>query len=282
MGTESQLDPKTNEAINAALESNWEKALELNKLLLEKYPNDIGAMNRFARALSETGALVEAKKIYKKILEIDPYNQIAEKNLHRISSLKKGYVVTNKSVTSLKGDFFLEEPGKTIVLPLEDTAMPQILADLQIGDGVDLVPHKNEVTVNSGSGKRIGKVRSGLAKSLAQHIRAGSNFESFIKSISLVSKKEVKEKSQVLVFIRETNRSPKMDSNPFPVSSDSFTPFVREEAFMKSNQAPVLAESDEGVEEVEVNSLSTFGHNEESLEELAEKEQQESDEIEQE
>src|SRR3989344_7910712 len=279
MGTESQLDPKTNEAINAALESNWEKALELNKLLLEKYPNDIGAMNRLAKALSETGALVEAKKIYKKILELDPYNQIAEKNLNRISSLKRGHVVTNKSVNSLKGDFFLEEPGKTIVLPLEDTAMPQILADLQIGDSVDLVPHKNEVTVNSGNGKRIGKVRSELAKSLAQHIRAGSNFESFIKSISLASKKE---KSQVLVFIRETNRSPKIASNPFPVSSDSFTPFVREEAFMKSNQAPVLAESDEGVEEVEVNSLSTFGHNEESLEELAEKEQQESDEIEQE
>ena len=63
MGTQSQLDPRTNEAINAALESNWEKALELNKHLLEKYPNDIGAMNRLAKALSETGALVEAKKI---------------------------------------------------------------------------------------------------------------------------------------------------------------------------------------------------------------------------
>ena len=282
MGTQSQLDPRTSEAINAALESNWEKALELNKHLLEKYPNDIGAMNRLAKALSETGALVEAKKIYKKILELDPYNQIAEKNLNRISSLKRGHVVTNKSVNNLKGDFFLEEPGKTIVLPLEDTAMPQILADLQIGDSVDLVPHKNEVTVNSSSGKRVGKVYSELAKSLAQNIRAGSNFESFIKSISLAGKKEAKEKSQVLIFIRETNRSPKIASNPFPISVDYFTPFVREEAFMKANQAPVLAESDEGIEEVEVKSLSTFGQNEESLEELAEKEQQESDEIEQE
>ena len=282
MGTQSQLDPRTNEAINAALESNWEKALELNKRLLEKYPNDIGAMNRLAKALSETGALVEAKKIYKKILELDPYNQIAEKNLNRISSLKRGHVVTNKGANSLKGDFFLEEPGKTIVLPLEDTAMPQILADLQIGESVNLVPHKNEVTVNSSNGKRIGKIHSELAKSLAQNIRSGSNFESFIKSISLAGKKEVKEKSQVLVFIRETNRSPKITSNPFPISADSFTPFVREEAFIKSNQAPVLAESDEGVEEVEVNSLSRFEQNEESLEELAEKEQQESDEIERE
>lgn len=281
MGTQAQLDPRTNEAIKAALENKWEKAIELNKFLLERYPNDIDTMNRLARALSETGSISEAKKIYKKILEIDPYNQIAEKNLNRLSSLRKNRVIINKGTTNVKADQFLEEPGKTVVSPLKDTAMPQVLADLQIGDKVYLIPHKNEVTVNSSAGKRIGKIDSEIAATLAKNIRAGSKFEAFIKSISLVGKKDLKEKSQVLVFIREIKRSPRVNTHPFPISENTFTPFVREETFLRLGQAPVLAETEEGVEEVEVSELPGQ-KTDESLEDLVEKEQQESESTEEE
>ena len=282
MGSQAELDPKINEAISAALENDWDTAIDLNRNLIEKYPEDIDTMNRLARALTETGGLVEAKKIYKKILSSDPYNKIAEKNLNRLSSIKKGPDSENKPTTSVKGDFFLEEPGKTIVLPLGDTAMPQVLADLQIGDNVRLEPHKNEVTVTSSVGRRIGKIQSESTKSLAQSIRAGSKFEAFIKSISIKGKAERTDDPQVFIFIRELKRSTKVTTSPFPISENTFTPFVRDETFIRSNQAPVLAETEDSVEEVEVNELSPRERSEESIEDLAAKEREESDTLEEE
>ncbi len=285
MTNQASLDPKTQEAISAALEDNWQKALELNQQLLEKYPHDPDTMNRLARAYHEIGEPTQAKKIYQQVLEIDPYNQIAEKNLQRLASCKKAVRKenNNKPVSSLKGDLFLEEPGKTAVVTLTDTAMPGVLAHLQTGDEVSLVPHRNDVTVVSETGRRIGKVENSLAKKIAANLRAGSRFEAFIKSVS--PKNGVKNGSlQVTVFIRESHRSPKVTESPFPVSTTHFTPYIREDALhIIADQAPVPTEADDTIEEVEVTELpSVATEHDQSLEELAEKEHEESDHLDEE
>src|SRR4030042_4340589 len=110
MTNQASLDPQAQEAISAALENNWEKAVEINQSLLKKYPRDPDTMNRLARAYHEIGNVGEAKNTYQKVLQLDPYNQIAEKNLRRLASCKtRGEKENNnKAPTSLKGDLFLE------------------------------------------------------------------------------------------------------------------------------------------------------------------------------
>jgi len=255
MSNQAQLDPKNSKAISAALENNWTEALELNKQLLANYPNDVDTMNRLARALSETGSLSDAKKYYKKVLVIDPYNQIAEKNLKRLYSLKKSVLKDDKSTTSVKGDQFLQDPGKTIVTPLVDIAMPEVLAGLQVGDKLQLYPHRSEVTATSSSGERIGKIEGEVSQIVATNLRSGSKFETFVKSVSLKSKQSKDEKSQVSVFIRETHRSAKVLKAPFPSTTTAFIPYVREEALLLSNQAPVPTEAEDSIEEIEVSEI---------------------------
>ena len=278
MSVNTSLDPTIQEAIDAALNSNWQEALRLNLELAEKYPNDVETTNRLARSLAETGKFNQAKKLYQKVLRIDPYNTIAQKNLNRLSSMKKGDLETNQTTSSIKGDVFLEESGKTETTTIEDTAMSSVLAGLRTGDKVNLILQRNSITVISPSGKRIGKINDLLAKRVAQNLRAGSRFEAFVKSILLHGEPRGKKNSKVEIFIREIHRSPKISASPFTSKSSSFTPYVREEALnLLSNQAPVPTESDdETVEEVEISQLPSFSQ-EQSLEELAEKEHRESE-----
>jgi len=280
MTNETTFDPKVQEAIKAALENNWEKALQLNQELIKKYPNDIDTNNRLARSYRESGQINQAKIYYQKVLKLDPYNPIAEKNLKRLSSIKKNDIDPKQIQATVKSDTFLEEPGKTITTVLEDTAMPSVLAGLWTGDEVFLSKHHNNVAVLSSSGKRIGKIENGLAKNLAEHLRTGSKFESFIKSIILNEGSYKKGKSHVTIFIREKYRSPKIVSAPFPSDNYSFTPYVREEALsLLSNQTPLQTEADDAIEEIEVSQLPSVNTPDQSLEELAEKEQEEDDSV---
>lgn len=277
MSTNTSLDPQIQEAIDAALNNNWDNALRLNQELVEKYPSDVETINRLARALAEIGKFGQSKKFYQKVLHIDPYNSIAQKNLKRLSAVKKGYLKTNQTTTNIKGDTFLEESGKTETSTLEDTAMPSVLAGLRTGDRVNMTPHRNNITIITANGQRVGRIEDSLAKNIAQNLRAGSRFEAFIKSTSLHNAPVGKGNSTVEIFIREIHRSRKITSSPFSSKSSSFTPYVREGALnLLSNQAPVPTEADDTIEEVEVSQLPSFSQ-EQSLEEMAEKEHQESE-----
>jgi len=285
MANHTDLDPMSQEAIKAALANDWERALKLNEGLLKKYPDDINIMNRLARSLGETGKVSQARKLYQDVLKLDPYNSIAEKNLHRLSTLRRfGRDENKNNANQLRADVFLEEPGKTIVVSLTDTAMSKILADLQTGDNVNLVPHRNDVTVVSSDKQRIGKVEAGIAKTISSNIRAGSKFDAFIKSIVIKSVSH-KEDSEVTIFVREVARSTNVTNPPFPIKSSAFTPYVREEAMtLISDQHPVQTEADSEIEEVEVADLPSTNTEDKdrSLEELAEKEAEEDDHLEEE
>lgn len=277
MSNASSLDPQVQEAINAALENNWEKALQLNRELEKKYPDDAETMNRLARSLSEIGKINEAKKVYRKVLKVDPYNQISEKNLKRISSIKKSDLKTSQLSSSFKGDIFLEESGKTVSAIIEDTAMPSVLAGLRTGDKIGLAAQRSNVKVVTSTGQRIGKIEDSLAQSISKNVRVGSKFEAFVKSVLLEKSPSKEGSSKVVIFIRETYRSPKVTTPPFPTTDYSFTPYVREEALnLISNQAPIPTEADDTIEEVEVSQLPSI-EKEASLEELAEKEHEENE-----
>src|SRR3989344_1767437 len=119
MSNQSELDPRYQEAIEAALAGNWNKAVELNDALYEEYPEDITILNRLGHAYTELGQVNKASSTYKKVLEIDPYNPIATRNIDKLSTLR-GSSFKPKEARVIDPDMFLEEPGKTRAIDLAD------------------------------------------------------------------------------------------------------------------------------------------------------------------
>ena len=77
------------EAITLALQGLWNEAIAINLSLIEKFPSDVEALNRLGRAYMELGEYKDAETAYRKTLAVDQYNGIAQKNLQRLSYLKK-------------------------------------------------------------------------------------------------------------------------------------------------------------------------------------------------
>ena len=73
-----------NQAIQTALSGNWEEAIVLNKSLVDEDPKDIDALNRLALAYSIIGKAKEAKSTYLKVVDLDPLNAIALRNLKKL------------------------------------------------------------------------------------------------------------------------------------------------------------------------------------------------------
>lgn len=199
-------DQLARRAILAALAQNWESALETNLLILSEDPNDIDALNRASRAYLELGELDRAIALSKKVLSMDPLNSIADKCLTRCCLLKADGVYKNKNTQS--SDVFLEIPGRTKIVSLVNICESTILAQLDAGDTVQLVPKTRKVTVTTQDDIYIGRLPDDLANRLIYFIKNGNEYDTFIKSVS---------DADVKVFIRETKRSPILNNIPsFP------------------------------------------------------------------
>lgn len=273
--TEAKFDPKTKESIDLAITQEWEKALELNLTLAKKYPKDIDTLNRLARTYMELGKISSAKESYQKVLKIDQYNPIASKNIKKLSTLNNKDLKTDKVFENVDPDIFLEESGKTKVINLDNVATKEVLAKLRIGDKVILKTQNIDVIVFSSDEKNIGKIDKNWSSILSESIKAGSKFESFIKSV------EVKEKTNghtISIFVKEVEHSPKIAENIFPASIHQVTPFVREEALsytsVKTDEPgdEELPEGSSGDEEIKEET------NTDSLETIAEREIQDNTE----
>lgn len=198
---------KTSLAIQAALSNNWDKAIEINKSILKENPEDINSMNRLAFALIQMQKIDEAKKIYKKILIIDKYNSIAQKNLDKISSLsknKKKAFAKNK-ICTLSPSLFIEEPGKTKTVTLTNIAPSAVLININIGDEVTLNPKKHSLEVRSCNKVYLGALPDDIAFRLLRLIKATNSYQVNVKNIS---------KNSISVFIRELKRGKRFATQP--------------------------------------------------------------------
>ena len=60
------------EAVNLALQGEWERATEVNKAILELFSDDVEAMNRLVKALIELGNYLGARTVLNHVCEIAP------------------------------------------------------------------------------------------------------------------------------------------------------------------------------------------------------------------
>ncbi len=215
---DSQLNLLTPQAIKAALEGNWEKAIETNSQILELAPSDVEAMNRLARAWRESGKVNKAKELYQRALKLDKLNVIAQRGLARLKI--KAIKGKAEEKVSVSGKRFLEEAGKTKVIQLLYPAEVEILAALDSGDRVKLVVGKHRVCIHDSRGKYLGRLPDDLATRLIKLVTAGNKYEVLVKSV---------EGREIKVFLRELVRGEKVAQIPsFPVGEKidyvAFTP----------------------------------------------------------
>ncbi len=187
-------------AIDAAISCNWKTAIELNEQILQSEPKNTEVLNRLAKAHFETGSYSAAKKIYNQVLEIDPYNTIAQKNLKKVASLKKDSVNLSSQSMSLSPSMFLEEPGVTTLVNLVKVAEPQKLLKLSPGTVVSLVPKKRGVSVTDSGNIYLGAFPDDSAFHLLKLLKGGNKYTSIIKAVR---------PNGLTVLIREIYRSKK-------------------------------------------------------------------------
>lgn len=196
------------QAIKAALNQNWLKAIEINRKIHKDNPKDIPALNRLGRAFWEMGKIDEANKAYKQAIKIDPFNPIANKNLKRLTGAKKRPHKNSKNDFVNSGKVFLEEPGKTKLIRLTRLSSPQILSELDSGDPVFLLIKKRLVSVLDSSKNYLGSIPEDLSQRLIKLIKGGNQYQGFVKSV---------DRQKLEVFIREVSRSRKLADTPsFP------------------------------------------------------------------
>ncbi len=154
------LQSLSKQAIDSALKNNWETAIDLNNQILEKDPQDKNAKVRLGRAYIKTEKFSEAKKIFKEILEKDPINNIALKNLKLAQE-------NNPDKKSDKGNnhtpkILIKEPGTTtqINLPAEE----KILAKLEPGQDLYIRSFKTKLVFSLDKKRELGYINDETAK----------------------------------------------------------------------------------------------------------------------
>ena len=174
---------KSREAIVLALQGKWQRATEVNRGILELFPDDVEAMNRLGKAFLELGRYPEARDSFEGAARLAPYNTISKKNLERLSHLeanasrpKPGKVVTPYHL--------IEESGKSGITVLQKLASPEVLAKMAAGDEVALVPRDHTLVVENAQGEVLGRIESKLAMRLMRLIKDGNRYDSAIISVN--------------------------------------------------------------------------------------------------
>lgn len=187
------LNQIIDQAIQAALVQDWQTAIERNLEVLDNNPYHIASLNRLAKAYTEIGDINKASETYAQVLEIDPYNPIAKKNLLQLEHIDDG---CNSRVICTD---FIEEPGLTKTIPLVRLGDAKLLNSLLPGQIACLQCNSHLVCVTTTENEHIGALTDDMAYFLRGFIQAGNTYQVVIKSSTPKS---------VQIYLREISRAP--------------------------------------------------------------------------
>lgn len=200
-------------AIKSALTQNWKDAISLNLEILSSDDDDVNALNRLAFAYLKSGNLNLAKSTYKKVLKIDKYNPIAQKNLKWIDNLTKKDIQHDSS-PSPSPTIFIEEPGRTRTVTLVHPAPNRVLCNIMTAQKVTMQAKKHSIEIRDHRGTYLGALPDDISFRLLRLINGGNTYDAYVKNI---------QKNVITVFLIEMTRSPKYKSIPsFPPGNGVF------------------------------------------------------------
>lgn len=228
-------------AIELAMSGRWEEAVSANRAILQVFPNDGDSHNRLGKALMELGRYPNAKKAYKKALQLDPGNRIAKKNLDRLTVLVKSNL---SQMETAKADpkLFIEESGKSAVTLLQQTSRDRLVT-LNAGDQLELRPRKKTLAIETTGGDAVGLLEPQLTSRLLKLMSGGNQYAAAVTSLA---------GDECRVIIKETYRDPSQAGRPsFPVTvaSDSTRPYTKSSLIQRGSDRVELPEAGDGDED---------------------------------
>jgi len=209
----------TDQAIQLALESKWEEAVNVNRSILAVHGTDVDTWNRLGKSLLELGRYSDALEAYTRSLELDPVNTIAKRNVDRLAALQDVEPRRAEGVVKVAQDLFIEEVGKTGVTALQGVSR-EVLATLTAGDEVYLEPGRNLIGIKNAADEVIGSIEPKLGLRLLRLIEGGNRYAAAVKSVT---------ENEAELIIKEIYRDPSQTRLSFPaVGGDSTRPYIRE------------------------------------------------------
>ncbi|MCM8745631.1 tetratricopeptide repeat protein [Thermomicrobium sp. CFH 73360] len=202
----------TQAAKQAAFQGEWQRAVELNRRIIELVPRDVMAWNRLGHAYAELGRVADARAAYQRALEIEPTNAIAQRNVTRLEWLAgqttDGVIPMPAGRPAPRPDVFMEEMGRTYVTDLLRPAASVILARLFPGQEVFLQYAESAVFVVDADGTRLGQLEGRLARRLMRLWREGNQYRAFVLQLT---------GDTLRIILREVFRAPHLLNVPsFP------------------------------------------------------------------
>jgi hypothetical protein len=263
---------RVEQAIQLALQSRWKEAVAVNRSIIGLFPSDVDAYNRLGKALMEMGDHKDARRAYKKALELEPGNSIARKNLARLDAMRKAANARAERSRKLDPALFIAETGKTGIAGLERVAS-ETLSRLTAGDSLELRPRGSTMAVETSEGDYVGEIEPKLGLRLSRLIEAGNRYVAAIAGLADGGR----------VIIREIYQHPSQQGKPSfpPAGGETFRPYVKERLLRHDVQAEGPAEESEEGEEWERETVATEGDMSlQDYQEAAEGEGDEEDEFE--
>ncbi|MDP9265345.1 MAG: tetratricopeptide repeat protein [Chloroflexota bacterium] len=166
----------SDQAVAAALDADWARAVGLNTKILADRPDDVEARNRLGRAYLELGSLDEAKAAYAEVLRSEPNNPIALRNSSRTAILLEHKTKPNTTKSKTQPRLFIEDMGKTGILRLINPASPHVVAKYSPGAEAELREHEGLLAVHARDGELLGFLEPKVGRRLLDLIRTGNEY----------------------------------------------------------------------------------------------------------
>jgi len=251
-------------AIQLAMQNRWSEAADVNRKIIELYPNDADAYNRLGKALLEMGRYRDSLGTYRKAVELDPNNLIAKKNIERLQQLadkepsepEPARKQADGEPERINPNIFIEETGKTGLTTLVIQGDRLALLKLTAGDRVDLTVKGNTLEASDENGQFIGIIEPKLAKRLIGLLEGGNRYAAAVTTVS---------DNSITIIIRETYQHPsqrgKFSFPPKALPTGAYRPYMREGALRYG-----LEEDEEGLFDYDADDDADSDDSEEELE----------------
>jgi hypothetical protein len=237
------------QAVAAALDADWARAVDLNTKILEAAPDDVEARNRLGRALIEQGKLEEAKVAFSEVLKAEPYNSIAIRGSQRTIQLLEHKAKSVTTSTKTQPRLFIEDMGKTGILRLINPAPAHILARYSAGAECQLREQEGLLAVHASDGELLGFLEPKVGRRLIDLIRTGNQYVAAMVS---------NDQANARVAIREVFQSAENASRiSFPGHHRPAE--SKERAYIKGNFFRFGRDTDEDAEDAETEEVEGAG-----------------------
>ena len=195
------LKEQSRTAVRLAMDGEWAEAARLNREILDAAPDNVEAMNRLGKALTELAEFGAALDSFRRALALSPGNPIATKNVERLLAESNGGSAPAARACSggggtLKPRMFIADHGKSAdVTLLASTGA----GNPSPGMPVTLEANGAALGVMAPDGTCLGLVPPNMARRLLCLISGGNRYEGAVSGTA---------NGAVRVLLREAYQHP--------------------------------------------------------------------------